>query len=140
MTPTEFTRREFLSLIAAAPALVGVWPGGLGRRRRPEHPDPRPGITAARVPSRDRLEGESAEVVAAFEDVRRIPGVVDGIACQCGCAELDEMYSLLSCFEGEHAMARHCVFCRGQARLAYRLHRSGRTLDEIRRAVVDRYG
>ena len=135
------TRRDFLSLLAAVPAvLAGGWTRRRTGRARPEHPTPRPGITAARVPTAEQLRGERADVIAAFDEVRRIPGVVDGIACQCGCAELEEMYSLLSCFEGEHAMARHCVFCRDQGRLAFRMHEAGATLDEIRRAVVEEYG
>jgi hypothetical protein len=36
-------------------------------------------------------------------------------------------------------MARHCEICQGQARLALRLHASGKTLDEIRAAIDARY-
>ena len=51
-----------------------------------------------------------------------------------------ELRSLLSCYEGEEAMALECEICEGQARLAYRLHRKGRSLDQIRAAIDARYG
>jgi hypothetical protein len=37
-------------------------------------------------------------------------------------------------------MAMDCTVCQGQARLAYRLHREGRTLGEIRASVDARFG
>ena len=37
-------------------------------------------------------------------------------------------------------MAQHCVICQGQGRLAYRLSRDGKSLDEIRAAIDDEYG
>ena len=70
--------------------------------------------------------------------MREIPGIVDGIRCHCGCAGNDGNYSLLSCYEGD-GMARHCQLCQGQARMAHRLHRDGRSLDEIRAAIDERY-
>jgi hypothetical protein len=113
--------------------------GGHGARRRGPHPVPRQGITAAKVAPAARLVDEPAAVRAAFDEVRRVPQVVDGIRCQCGCAEQDGHYSLLSCFEGA-GMARHCEICRGQGRMAFRLHQAGKSLDEIRAAIDDRYG
>jgi hypothetical protein len=109
---------------------------GVAHPRGP-HPTPRPGIDASRLPAASAL-GDDASVREAFDVVRRIPHIADGIRCHCGCA--DRLYSLLSCYEGEHAMARHCVVCQGQGKLAYRLHKSGKTLDEIRAAIDDRYG
>ena len=119
-------------------------PGGCGhrahRRHRGPHPTPRTGITAARVTPAAELADESSAVRAAFDEVRRIPGIVDGIRCQCGCADYDEAnYSLLSCYEGD-GMARECQVCQGTARLAYRLHKAGKSLAQIRAAVDERYG
>jgi hypothetical protein len=37
-------------------------------------------------------------------------------------------------------MALHCAICQGQARLATRLHREGKTLDQIRDAIDAKYG
>jgi hypothetical protein len=95
-------------------------------------------VTGARVLTRAQL-GETPALAPLFDQVRAIPAVVDGIRCNCGCAELPGYYSLLSCFEGD-AMARHCAVCQGQARLAARLHREGKTLDQIRDAVDARFG
>jgi len=108
-------------------------------RIRGPHPTPRPGITAAHVLAADRLADASPSARAAFAQVREILGVVDGIRCHCGCADNEGNYSLLSCYEGD-GMARHCQLCQGQARMAYRLHRDGRTLNEIRTAIDERYG
>ena len=101
------------------------------------HPSPRPGIDASKVLTREQLtEHPSAEPV--FEMVRKIPQVVDGIRCQCGCAELPEFYSLLSCYETD-GMAQHCVICQGEARLAYQMHGQGKSLDQIRAAIDARF-
>ena len=137
------SRRRFLLLAAAGLAgsvgRVGVawglpltWPGP------GEHPTPRPGIDASRVLPDAGLSDYSG-AIPAFQAVREIPQVIDGIRCQCGCATLPGFYSLLSCYEGE-AMARICDICQGEARLALRLHRAGKTLDEIRHAIDVRYG
>jgi hypothetical protein len=76
---------------------------------------------------------------SAFDAIREIPQIVDGIRCHCGCAEIPGFYSLLSCYEGA-GMARICEICQGQGRLAARLHKAGKTLDEIRASVDARYG
>jgi hypothetical protein len=73
-----------------------------------------------------------------FDMVREIPRVIDGIRCHCGCAEYTDKYSLLSCYEGA-GMARECQICQGQVRLAYRLHRRGKTLSEVRAAIDARF-
>jgi hypothetical protein len=101
------------------------------------HPTPRPGIDASKVLTRTQLtEHPAAEPV--FDMVRKIPQVVDGIRCQCGCAELPEFYSLLSCYEAD-GMAQHCVICQGEAKLAYQMHEQGKSLDQIRAAIDARF-
>jgi len=139
------SRRQFLR--SSASALLALI--GLARARPAEararagsrmsgpiagrHPTPRPGIDASKVLTRDQLtEHPAAEPV--FEMVRKIPQIVDGIRCQCGCAELPEFYSLLSCYEAD-GMAQHCVICRGEASLAFRMHEQGKSLDQIRAAI-----
>ena len=138
------SRRRFLSRCATALlALAGVArarPAGaqgiateIGRGSIGKHPTPRPGIDASKVLTRDKLtEHPAAEPVFAM--VRRIPQIVDGIHCHCGCADLPEFYSLLSCFEAD-GMAQHCVICQGEARLAFGMHEKGKSLDQIRAAV-----
>jgi Protein of unknown function with PCYCGC motif len=130
------SRRRFLAL---APLLLLARPVRAMRAspQKPRHPTPRPGITAARVLPDAKLPDKS--VVAVFAMVRRIPQVVDGIRCNCGCAEYEGFYSLLSCYEKD-GMARHCVICQGQARTAYKLHGEGWSLDGIRRAIDAEFG
>ena len=124
---------------AAEPCAHDAAPAGPRPAAGDPHPTPRPGVNASRVLAPQRLADATPSAVAAFEAARRSPQVLDGIRCHCGCAGRDGNYSLLSCFEG-HGMAIHCERCQGQARLADRLHRAGRSLDEIRTAVDERYG
>lgn len=131
------SRRRLLA--TAALALVTAPRALLARAVEPGHPTPRAGITAAKLPTREQLAG-APEAIPVFDLVREIPQVVDGIRCQCGCAESKDFYSLLTCFEGADAMARHCAICQGQARLAHRMHKQGKSLDEIRKGVDARYG
>jgi hypothetical protein len=131
-----------LTLIAVARARPLGALGVAGMPRHPRaggpHPTPRPGIDASKVLTRDKLtENPKAEPV--FDMVRKIPQVVDGIRCQCGCAELPEFYSLLSCYEAD-GMAQHCVICQGEAKLAFRMHEQGKTLDQIRAAIDEKFG
>ena len=103
-----------------------------------EHPTPRPGIDASRVLAEDELQDDK-DAIAAFNEVRQIPQIVDGIRCSCGCAKAEGNYSLLSCFERPRAMAQHCDRCQRQARYVFRLQRDGKSLDEIREAIDERY-
>jgi hypothetical protein len=135
--PAErLTRRAFaltaLALLGGPRLLVARG------RRGGLHPTPRPGITAANVLPVEQL-ADHPDAVPVFDLVREIPEIVDGIRCQCGCADLPGFYSLLSCYESE-GMARHCVVCQGEARLAYRLHKAGESLDSIRSAIDARFG
>lgn len=137
-------RRRFLATGAAVTGLLVFTPHrAWAAARRPlaydEHPKPRPGITAAKLPSREDLT-KVPLVADAFEDVRAIPQIIDGLRCHCGCAGLPGFYSLLTCFEGPNAMALACPICPGEGRLAARLHKGGSTLDEIRAALDARYG
>lgn len=131
------TRRSFLAQAASLAAGLTAWLAApASARRRPRHPEPRPGIDGRNITPGERLP---EDVVAVFDRAREIPHVLDGIACQCGCAELETMRSLLSCFEG-HGMAQHCHVCQEQADLAHRMSRAGRTLEEIRAAVDREFG
>ena len=127
------TRREFLTAASIFTAAL-VFP----RRDAlagpvPAHPDPRPGITGEHVLKADQLGGNK-QLIELFDAVRKIPEVVDGIHCNCGCTSPPEFRSLLSCYE-KKGMARDCVICQGQGRLAVRLHNEGKTLDQIRAAI-----
>src|SRR5215210_5224875 len=139
------TRRQF---VASLPALF-LASAGAGRvvcaspmvatARIGDHPTPRPGITSGKVLTKDQLGADHEDAAPVFDMVREIPEVVDGIRCQCGCSALDGKYSLLSCYEAE-GMAGHCQICQGEARLAYRLHKQGKSLDDIRSAIDAKFG
>jgi len=131
------SRRAFVArcLIAGTALLLPARRAAAAPR---PHPTPRRGITGAKVLTRAQL-GDHARLAPLFDSVRAIPQVVDGIACNCGCAELPGFYSLLSCYEGD-GMARHCDICQGQARLAVRMHREGKTLQQIRTAIDAKFG
>jgi hypothetical protein len=105
---------------------------------RSGHPEPRKGITAEKVVSTADLEGDE-KLIRIFDGVRAIPEIVDGIGCRCGCAEQEGMYSLLSCYEVDSAMAKFCPVCQGEGALVARLHADGRTLDQIRKAIDARF-
>ena len=139
------TRRSFVALL---PAVLFARPAAAMRAKagpslrsgrqasNPKHPTPRPGITAAKVLPDAKVEKSARK---AFAMVREIPQVVDGIRCNCGCAELEGFYSLLSCYE-QNGMAQHCAICQGQAKLAHKMHKDGFSLDAIRRAIDAEYG
>jgi len=136
------SRRAFLvRLTSAGSLLLPALNRRLAAASRPApgpHPTPRPGITSEKVLTKEQL-AETPKLIELFDQVREIPEVVDGIRCQCGCADLPGNYSLLSCYEGD-AMARHCPICQGEARMAYRLHKDRKSLDEIRASIDSRYG
>lgn len=137
------SRRQFLRTCAAVGAIVV--PVGLlraapvGGASLNPHPTPRAGITAAKVLTKEQL-AKKPKLVALFDSVREIPEVIDGIRCNCGCAQYEGFYSLLSCYEGLDAMAKDCVVCQGQGRLAARLHKAGKSLDDIRSAIDAKFG
>ena len=134
--------RQSLGAVLALAGLVRARPGearALSRHAlKGPHPTPRPGIDASKVLTKEQLT-EHPAAAPIFDMVRQIPQVVDGIRCQCGCAELDGFYSLLSCYETD-GMAQHCVICQGEAKLAFKMHEQGKTLDEIRAAIDAKYG
>ena len=126
------TRRQAL-------ALIPIFLLTVAGRRSTLHPTPRRGITGAKVLTAGQLPAADPDVIHTFDMVREIPQVVDGIYCHCGCAELPDHYSLLSCYESD-GMAQACVVCQGEGRLAYQMHKRGNTLAEIRAAVDRNFG
>jgi hypothetical protein len=81
---------------------------------------------------------KSPKLIPLFDSVRKIPEIMDGIRCNCGCTDPPLLRSLLSCFEAK-GMARDCAICQGQGRLAVRLHNEGKSLDQIRAAIDAKY-
>ena len=135
------SRRHFLASCSAAVAALFSAPRTASASRPRTggpHPAPRAGVTGDKVLTKEQLTGKP-KLVPLFDSVRAIPEVVDGIRCNCGCTNPPEFYSLLSCFEGK-GMARDCGICQGQGRLAVRLHKEGKSLDEIRSAIDAKFG
>ena len=140
MVKGSVTRRGFLAILPGALLAVSArqgWTIAVAAGGQMKHPVPRRGIDASRVLAAKEIEHGGPETHEAFDLVRQIPQVVDGLRCHCGCSEMEGYYSLLSCFEKD-GMAQHCEVCQGLARLAHRMHRAGHSLDRIR-AAVDAY-
>lgn len=139
MDITTPTRRRFVATCAAVLAAAIVRPAAAlaEQAQKSPHPTPRAGITGAKVLTAAQLT-RTPELIPLFDAVREAPEIADGIRCNCGCGESQKLYSLLSCYEGD-AMARACTICQGQGRLATRLHKLGRSLDEIRAAIDAKY-
>ena len=152
------SRRGFLGLCAAAVVAVTeafrpTWAWGESRSASPQnrdchgadhpqsatdHPEPRPGIDASRVLTPDDL-ADAPQAVPIYDKIRQIPEIADGIHCYCGCASLPGFRSLLVCYES-NGMAKWCEICQGEGNLTYRLHTSGKTLDQIRAAIDAKFG
>ena len=144
--PTEvsfqLTRRAAVvrvcSLFVSGAALVAFGPRPAAARPPGGdvvHPEPRPGITAARVL---REEAVPARYRDAYAAAREIPEILDGLFCHCDCADHCGYRSLLTCYE--HDMPQSCGICLGEARTAKRLHARGQTLAQIRAAIDRSYG
>ncbi len=148
MVPQDrLTRRTALMAMVAAAAAASLPArrllasnGTHTRIRTPSlaHPTPRPGITGAKVLTASQL-AKAPHLIELFDGIRVIPHIADGIGCHCGCAEFSSHYSLLTCYEGE-SMARSCPICQGEGRVAVRLAKAGKSLDEIRAAIDAQYG
>jgi hypothetical protein len=96
-----------------------------------EHPQPRTGITAADVLAASSFA--EPDIAETYAMAREIPQVLDGIYCYCECSRHSGHRSLLTCFESEHGS--DCEICMNEARLAYRLHKEGKSLDQIRTQI-----
>ena len=132
------SRRRFVGACSAGIVGLLIPESDARLRAATPHPAPRPGITGKNVLTKEQLS-KTPKLVPLFDSVREIPEVVDGIGCNCGCTDPPTLRSLLSCFEGK-GMARDCYICQGQARLAVRLHKEGKSLDEIRTAIDAKFG
>jgi hypothetical protein len=99
------------------------------------HPAPREGISGQGVLSAAGVPSSARE---AYTIAARIPSILDALYCHCDCHERDELRSLLECFENR--MATTCGICQNEARMAGEMHADGKSLEEIRKAIDDRYG
>ena len=130
-------RRRFLTSFSMAGAALLFFRRPIHALEPPKHPVPRKGITGAYVLTKKDL-AKHPKLIPLFDSVRARPQIFDGIRCNCGCPDGVEFYSLLSCFEGR-GMARECVVCQEEAQFIVKLHKQGKTLDQIRGAFDAEY-
>ena len=135
------SRRDLLRRLPGLGALaaLAMAPGRASANRRTEHPDPRPDVDASGVLTHEQLGEISPEIIEAYDAVREMPQIADGIGCTCGCSLMPGYRSLLTCYEA-NGMARGCLICQGTARIAHRRWKEGQSLGRIRAALDARYG
>ena len=131
----DINRRRFLGSLSAAVATLVISPRLANAG--PKHPAPRPGITGEYVLKHKDL-ARHPKLIPLYDSIRKIPEVADGILCSCGCPRQPDFYSLLSCYE-RNGMARECSTCQEQGRLVVKLHKEGKTLNQIRAALDARF-
>lgn len=105
--------------------------------QRGQHPDPRPGITAAGIESPDQWSNQP-EVAEVYRMAAAIPEVIDGLYCYCDCHRNFGHRSLIDCFKSDHG--GNCDVCMNEVRIAYRMHQEGKTLQQIRQVIDATYG
>ncbi len=69
----------------------------------------------------------------AYQAARDIPEVLDSLHCYCECKKHFGHKSLLTCFVDQHGL--HCDTCINEAVMAHEMHKKGKSILEIRRAV-----
>ncbi len=107
----------------------------LGTRGR-HHPDPRPMSQRARTAPAAEYAAYP-RVAQIYGEVAQVAEVVDGVYCYCNCEEHAGHYSLLDCFHNDHAS--QCDICLSEGDMVYRMHRAGKSLDQIRSAIDHLY-
>lgn len=107
----------------------------------PPAPDPVP-VYFKRVtdalpfpPTLDPSQFQISSIREAYSVAKQIPDVLAQQPCYCYCQRQGHR-SLLDCFRDLHATS--CDICINEARLAGRLHREGKTTEEIRAAIVQK--
>jgi len=125
----------WLAAGGAAVALVAVLV--MARPAGAVHPEPRAGITAARVLA-DTSIPRTPGALAAYGAARSAPATLDGVYCHCDCSKHAGHRSLLTCFESDHGA--YCDICMGEAMLASQLAARGTSLENIRAAIDRQFG
>jgi hypothetical protein len=101
------------------------------------HPAVRAGVTSAKVLPAKAFTAQP-DVARVYAMAETIPEVLDGLYCHCECSRHSGHYSLLTCFESDHGSK--CDICLGEAALAYKLAKEGKTLEQIRVAIDAQFG
>ena len=76
-------------------------------------------------------------VARAYRIAEEIPEVLDSLYCYCDCKLHFDHKSLLTCYVDEHA--KNCDICMDEAFMAYDLHSKGMGIEDIRKAVDERF-
>ncbi|TAN60180.1 hypothetical protein EPN18_09115 [bacterium] len=82
-------------------------------------------------------ENFTGQIADAYRIAREIPEILDSLHCYCECKKHFGHKSLLTCYVDEHA--KHCDICMDEAFIAYEMHRQGKDVLAIRKAVDARY-
>jgi hypothetical protein len=69
----------------------------------------------------------------AYRVAKEIPEILDSLHCYCECKKNFGHKSLLTCYVDRHA--EHCGVCIDEALMAYKLHKEGKDVVSIRKAV-----
>jgi hypothetical protein len=101
------------------------------------HPEPRAGITAAKVLP-DFTIPRNPGALEAYAAARKAAATLDGVYCHCDCSKHAGHRSLLTCFESEHGA--FCDICMGEAMLASQMAARGGSLQDIRTAIDRQFG
>ena len=86
-------------------------------------------------PTLDPAQFQISSIREAYSVARELPEVLVQQPCYCYCQRQGHR-SLLDCFRDLHATS--CDICINEARLAGRLHRQGKTAEEIRTAIIQK--
>lgn len=100
------------------------------------HPDPRPMSMRSHTAPAAQYAAYP-RVAEIYGEVAKVPEVVDGVYCYCQCEEHAGHYSLLDCFQNDHAS--QCDICLSEGDMVYRMHKDGKSLDQIRSAIDHLY-
>jgi len=138
MGPEPLNRRVALRRMAVIAVGAVLAPRRLRAWHRPlPHPEPRPDVTPEHVLAEDKLP-DKKNVREAFQFARSYPQIFDGIYCPCECSDSMHHRSLLACFESTQPIG--CWGCKDAASFIGPMARDGKSLAEIREAVVKKYG
>ena len=79
----------------------------------------------------------TGKAAMSYKAAREIPEVIDSLYCYCDCEKNFGHKSLLSCHVDQHS--KYCNICMDEAIMAYRMHKQGKSILEIRKAVDKSY-
>jgi len=108
-----------------------------GSAPRDHHPTPRAANEQTTVVPAARY-AQYPRVAETYEMAAAVPMILDGLYCYCNCAEHSGHYSLLDCFNSDHAA--RCDVCMSEAVIAYKMTQNGASLDAIRAEIDRTYG